>query len=1201
MSSSSRFFVLALHFVIILLQKQHSNAFIDFGDRGSVEAVVFEEFSSQFREPYNLLYFKSASLVVYCQLRNRSSDTQNSRNVLVNEYSSQGMAPTITIVTLGWSKSYFFNELIQDEDSYWKMNISKEELSEHFHEESKGRIPWQFRVELGQGLNLFESWGNLIIPDFDPLFSVEFGDSLSDQNAIPVVEDVIVWQHPCTPGFAVLVPVFEVKESFTGCYMAVTHGSFTSNTTLWYDLLHRSSGKPDNYSICKESSFASCERLLILDLALFSNRILLVTSKGVLRSESINEASGFNKTKLQFHRVSNIHPIIEQAFKDGTVERDRIKLHHTAHCDGQEILITEHAAHLVYTPAGREHSILLLSEPPFDKWSSIELPDQIKSFAVLGVTWDIQRATVVLLMKDPFKVQCLVAVLHPQTFQPIQAIFRFPNHVNFKRINLHVHTHVIFVYGSQVWLSLDGGNSFKKILDTQLRGDFVSALFTNPLGDAFALVTSLGAVYSGWSGIPRVSRIEPPGSFSKCSIKLPYFQHHKSVNIICVQNVSSALKFNTYSIDLASQIKADRIVHHRPLLVHFVSERKVEFFAFCGDAFFSDQIGCSDSFQQSDVGRVVRTKSGGSALITEVHDSKPSSDFSAPVTALVIKPFGLVDRSDSPALHYTLQVNITGSHAELHLQNSGNDSGWRGADIGKTVLLFNGVSLILTTCISLSSATGRLPTSWDSSEMYTECFEEGMWYLMDFRPFRGFRPLSYLVLQVRLMDVNHAIAEKVNDQFSFSRDFIGHILKFDHEWGLITSVNDTSVEIMNPGNLKPGNYTNNWGFYQAQVSNDSYTPYIPKPQFHDWWLAEDDCRHFLVEDPPSKLELYHLDSGQSLNFTLRIIFKGVADNNPEKPLVRLFIGKPSLFYVKSSYRYQNMNHTLRVTLTKRPFVVGISSVSVRLEQTASLLCKEASYTVHGGCPPDKKLRFLYPTSFSLDAFLDSEITDSKGIVRNMKVPSNYRTPSSRGKAIPMSENAYNVDPQKPLYKTTYTITRMTLRYKQCKGKKFRSDCGCTRQMRGSSLVEHSDCIDTVYRVMFSEKITPRFVVSQEHKEDEPLRFPFYLEELNQRKDFIVLSPSDLTFVGISSPVLEQSLNSSIQFEGSGLYHFRAQIVQENYTFGILTDEFVVFVVDAPLPFPVKDVVRACTGMGFASLLFIVYIKHFHRKKKMKND
>lgn len=87
--------------------------------------------------------------------------------------------------------------------------------------------------------------------------------------------------------------------------MAVTHGSFTSNSTHWYDLLHRSSGKPDNYSICKESSFTSCEKLSILDLAVFNNHILLVTSKGVLRSESIDEASGLNirKVRLPYQRL----------------------------------------------------------------------------------------------------------------------------------------------------------------------------------------------------------------------------------------------------------------------------------------------------------------------------------------------------------------------------------------------------------------------------------------------------------------------------------------------------------------------------------------------------------------------------------------------------------------------------------------------------------------------------------------------------------------------------------------------------------------------------------------------------------------------------------------------------------------------------------------------------------------------------------
>lgn len=84
-----------------------------------------------------------------------------------------------------------------------------------------------------------------------------------------------------------------------GGYLAVTHGSFTPNTTHWYDLLHRSSGHPDNYSICKEVSFAACEKLSILDFTVVDNYILLVTKKGLIRSESMNEvAKGFNKTKV---------------------------------------------------------------------------------------------------------------------------------------------------------------------------------------------------------------------------------------------------------------------------------------------------------------------------------------------------------------------------------------------------------------------------------------------------------------------------------------------------------------------------------------------------------------------------------------------------------------------------------------------------------------------------------------------------------------------------------------------------------------------------------------------------------------------------------------------------------------------------------------------------------------------------------------
>lgn len=67
--------------------------------------------------------------------------------------------------------------------------------------------------------------------------------------------------------------------------------------------------------------------------------------------------------------------------------------------------IIGHVTHLIYTPADGERSILLSSEPPFDEWSSFEFPDSLKEFAVLGVAWDIQRNTMVLLLRDSNKVQ----------------------------------------------------------------------------------------------------------------------------------------------------------------------------------------------------------------------------------------------------------------------------------------------------------------------------------------------------------------------------------------------------------------------------------------------------------------------------------------------------------------------------------------------------------------------------------------------------------------------------------------------------------------------------------------------------------------------------------------------------------------------------------------------------------------------------
>lgn len=50
------------------------------------------------------------------------------------------------------------------------------------------------------------------------------------------------------------------------------------------------------------------------------------------------------------------------------------------------------------------------------------------------------------------QVRSLVSVLDPETSQLLQPIFQFPENATLTKITFHAHSHVIFVYGSQVSL-----------------------------------------------------------------------------------------------------------------------------------------------------------------------------------------------------------------------------------------------------------------------------------------------------------------------------------------------------------------------------------------------------------------------------------------------------------------------------------------------------------------------------------------------------------------------------------------------------------------------------------------------------------------------------------------------------------------------------------------------------------------------------
>lgn len=109
---------------------------------------------------------------------------------------------------------------------------------------------------------------------------------------------------------------------------------------------------------------------------------------------------------MKFYQVTNIHSVLDEAFRQETAKYGNIRLHYTSQCDSHELPIEKHVVYLVYTytRADGDHSILLTSKPPFDKWSPLDFPYLLTSI-LLGVAWDLQRNTVVLLMKDAEEVR----------------------------------------------------------------------------------------------------------------------------------------------------------------------------------------------------------------------------------------------------------------------------------------------------------------------------------------------------------------------------------------------------------------------------------------------------------------------------------------------------------------------------------------------------------------------------------------------------------------------------------------------------------------------------------------------------------------------------------------------------------------------------------------------------------------------------
>lgn len=746
-----------------------------------------------------------------------------------------------------------------------------------------------------------------------------------------------------------------------------------------------------------------------------------------------------------------------------------------------------------------------------------------------------------------------------------------------------------------MWQSRDGGNSFNQLTELTLKQIFTS-LSLPQYGDSVVAMTDHGMIFNGRVGISRLVPVyhQP----FEVSLQLVVMDELENIAGFFQNESSSSHLFGNYFVHTINFESHRNHFCDDHVLLQLVSDEDVLLFipAPSGYTNLTMRRYCLGNCV---VGQVVRSRLGGSAHITEITYLNSSYGFFTKVRGKIIKPFTSLSSVSQQVLDSSIRLRLVdpGTYPmlyEINIRNGNN--GWSRKDEGKTVVLLNGLSILLTKYVNESTMYGVPPSAIPHSSLLQGTQGKRTWQLYDMRS-------AELIVQRKgdpLLLSRSLKGYEASATFNFNSTHVGMVLMITNDnFGVIEVVKDASrVAFMNNSNMKEGNYSE-WRLYQPSLNITeimSYDFYLDTG-FGMWWVEEKNCASFSKVTSRQYKTLYHLDSRDDLSLEFSVLGKYLEDNDPQ---VTMLVGNPSLFRIQSTYLHSGANHTLKVDLERKPGTSGLSLMSFNARDM-SLNCPRVSnvYAVHGGCPPSRRLVFKYPYTFPPKVFLYDSPFDDEGILRRYKLPANYRPPSSRGIGIPMSSNLYNVFPEKPPDKEIFTVSRETRLYKQCQDKSFRQDCGCDAdQLSMSSLIAHSDCINTVYRLIFSEIFKPKFVIMEDDAFTKPFQDPYYLVELNQRCDYHVLRGTDLSVsAGPYRTVLQDNLNSSLEFSGSGLYHFRAYGVQEGFTLCELRDEFIVFVDEMPLPHPARDIVRVATAMVFVSTSFLAYLWFFYLSKK----
>ncbi|XP_074921962.1 cation channel sperm-associated auxiliary subunit beta [Chelonoidis abingdonii] len=581
---------------------------------------------------------------------------------------------------------------------------------------------WFVRFTMHHRLNMFTTEGTLLDVFREPLLQWHLGKPINYTEIDALIPDVInitVSKCPCANDVAVIALI--CNDTVHGIYLGVTRSGFISRETQWFNMTN---------SLCSLLD-DDCAGLSLVNIILTNNHLIILTTLGLFISQDLRYPTGriLNFTKPSFcgferddYFSANVWYNVQCLANAESYEVDYISLSFNKDKTLSQV------------------STCFYSNDPYTEWYSC-LPHRIHggktlSRRVVAFLIDYQQNTGIGLITVQNKAMVSVYKItdHKLNRQTKFPVFWFPD-PKFLPFGMFFHpgSHFLYVYGSQVWFSDDGGNTFMLLIT--LENEIIIKTNTCVYSHSVAFVTDKGNIFFTKAGLERYAKL----TTSAHNVFNLYYDHLGSLNIISLnESVSDSLEIHL--LDVITLIQQDDIGFDGPLSPQYITEQQMVFFEHI------PLNGKSRSVQKSRFyglhkGKVLQYWPSGSATIVNVFHHEYPPQYLSSVIVDVLEKFPFESEDKNSFIHNSLSILKVSdtTRVKLQLGSEYNSSEkvvssslhvFKSSDIEKTVVIPGFSSFLIVEV--LDSLNALADATMPERVPFNKTFTSDMWFVYDF-------------------------------------------------------------------------------------------------------------------------------------------------------------------------------------------------------------------------------------------------------------------------------------------------------------------------------------------------------------------------------------------------------------------------------------------------------------------------------------